>query len=266
MSAQCPTAPSRGWLATFLATLFGTLYLTVGTFLFGVVTLALGWIPPRGRLFFWFCQRWGWGWLRAAGIRVRREVEAPLDPAGRYVFMANHASYLDIPAMMATLPTETRFMAKKGLFMLPVVGQAMWAGGFIGVDRADRSRARETFAAAVRELEGRASVLIFPEGTRSRSGQLQEFQRGGFLIAIRSGRPIVPVGIEGSFEAQPRGTWVVRPGEIVVRYGRPIEVGSLGVRGREELSARVRERMAALLAGGPPADESTTSDKVGDHG
>jgi len=258
--------PAPGRIAVFLATLFGTLYLTVGTLLFGVVTLALSWIPPRGRLFFWFCQRWSWGWLRAAGIRVQREVETPLDPVGRYVFMANHASYLDIPAMMATLPAETRFMAKKGLFKLPIVGQAMWAGGFIGVDRADRSRARETFAAAVRELEGRASVLIFPEGTRSPSGELQAFQRGGFLIALRSGRPIVPVGIEGSFEAQPRGTWVVRPGEIVVRYGRPIEVESRGVRGREELSCLVRERIAALLAVDGAAAGAATSDKVGDHG
>ncbi len=266
MSSERSPAPSPGRVAILLATFFGTLYLTVGTFLFGVVTLALSWIPPRGRLFFWFCQRWGWGWLRAAGIRVRREVETPLDPAGRYVFMANHASYLDIPAMMATLPSETRFMAKKGLFKLPVVGQAMWAGGFIGVDRSDRSRARDTFAAAVRELEGRASVLIFPEGTRSSSGELQEFQRGGFLIALRSGRPIVPVGIEGSFEAQPRGTWVVRPGEIVVRYGRPIEVESRGVRGRAELSSLVRERIAGLLAAAGPVAESATSDKVGGHG
>jgi 1-acyl-sn-glycerol-3-phosphate acyltransferase len=249
-----------------LATVASGLYLTLGTLLFGAVSLPLAWIPPRGRLFFWFCRRWGRGWLAAAGVRVGCEIEEPLEASGRYVFMANHSSYFDIPAMMATLPVETRFMAKRSIFRVPVVGHAMRAGGFIGVDRKDKSRARDALTAAVRELRSCASVLIFPEGTRSPSGRVGEFQRGGFLIALRSGRPIVPVGIQGSFDVQPRKTWTVRPGRILVRYGRPVDVTAYGVRGLEELAQRVRQRVAELSGDPSAGARAGDSDKVGRHG
>jgi 1-acyl-sn-glycerol-3-phosphate acyltransferase len=161
--------------------------------------------------------------------------------------MSNHQSMYDIPALLASLPVQTRFLAKRSLFKIPIFGWAIALGGFISVDRSDRSRARESFAAAVEQLRLGASTLVFPEGTRSLDGRLSDFERGGFLLALKSGLAIVPVGIHGSLSVRRRGSLVVRPGRIRVRYGRPIEVESFGIRGRAELEGVVRERLADLM-------------------
>lgn len=259
VSAGSRSGDRGGRLAALLRTIGGTLgaslFLVLGTVVLSTTAVVLSWIPPRQRVHYGLSRMWGRGWLWAGGVRVRHEVEQSLDPHGRYLFMANHASYFDIPALLSTLPAEARFMAKQGLFRVPLLGPAMRALGFIGVDRKDRSQAREALSAAVRTLAGEASVLIFPEGTRSATGRLQEFRGGGFLIALRTGRPIVPVGIEGSFGVQPRTTWAVRPGRIVVRYGRPIETAGRGRGERDDLEREVRERIAALSsqAGGETA-------------
>ena len=126
--------------------------------------------------------------------------------------MANHQSLFDIPALLASLPGETKFLAKSSLFRIPIFGWALSAGGFVPIDRSDRSTARESFAAAIAALARGVSVLIFPEEARSLDGRVLPFQRGGFLLALKSGLPIVPVGIEGAFEVQPRRSFLIRPG------------------------------------------------------
>ncbi len=236
-----------GLLATALATLCGNAYLVVGTLFWSVASLLGSPLPSRRRWAFAIARSWSRGWLAASGVRLVAEWEAAADPHQPVVYMANHQSYLDIPALFATLPGETSMLAKRSLFRLPFFGWAMRAGGFVPVDRDDKTSARSSFDEAADRLRQGASVLVFPEGRRSLDGRLGPLQRGGFLLAIRTGRRIVPVGIEGSLAIQPKGSLVLRPGTLTLRYGRPIDVAAYGVRSRGELTtlvARELERLA----------------------
>jgi 1-acyl-sn-glycerol-3-phosphate acyltransferase len=233
-------------LGVALATLAGNLAWVVATLFFGLVASVVGWLPPRGNWMF-LCARW-WSRILLASsfVRVRRELAAPLDPRGRYVLMANHLSMYDIPVLFATLPGQTRFMAKRSLFKIPIFGWALWAGGFLPVDREDRSRAREMLVSAEKRLAAGTSVMLFPEETRSRDGRVLPLQRGGFLLALKSGLPIVPVGIDGTREVRPRGSLWIHPRQVVVRYGAPVDVTGMGLRDRRTLQQRVRAEIAAL--------------------
>lgn len=228
---------------TAFFTVLGNLGLIVATILFGVPAMILGWLPPRGRWMYLCARLWSHALLWTAGVRVRRRFEVPLDPKKGYVFMANHQSLMDIPVLLTTLPGETRMLAKKGLFQIPVFGWSLKAGGFIPVDRGNRAAAKETFQAAIRCLEEGHSVLVFPEETRSKDGELLPFKPGGFLMALKTGFPIVPVGIEGTLTIRRRDSLVIQPGKVEISYGRPIEISDYGVRDRKQLTDEVRQRI-----------------------
>lgn len=247
-------APRAGALATVLATLTGTFYLVAGTLMFAIAALVAAAIPPRGHWHHRVGRSWAKGVLAASFVQLEVEGEAGLDPGGGYVFMANHQSLFDIPALLASLPGETKFLAKSSLFRIPIFGWALHAGGFVPIDRQDRSTARESFAAAIAELGRGVSVLIFPEEERTLDGRVLPFRRGGFLLALKSGLPIVPVGIEGAFAVQHRRSFLIRPGRVRVRYGEPIAVTGLAVSRLRELTAETRARVAGLAR----AELSTT--------
>jgi 1-acyl-sn-glycerol-3-phosphate acyltransferase len=193
-----------------------------------------------------FARVWARGLLAAAGVRVRAELPPEVEPGRGYVVMANHASYFDVVTLLAVLPGQYRVVAKRSLFFIPIFGWSLWAGGFVPVDRRDKSKARQVWAAASARLSRGASVLFYPEGTRSADGKVHPFLRGAFLVALQTRAPILPVGISGAREVMPRGRWSADPGVIAVRFGAPVEVGEYGVRGREELMVRVREEIGRL--------------------
>jgi 1-acyl-sn-glycerol-3-phosphate acyltransferase len=231
------------WL-TALATFTGNLYLLVGSALLGVVTILSSWLPPRGSWSFAVMRIWSGGLLAASFVRVEVSYAPELEPGRSYVFLANHQSLFDVPALIASAPGQLRMIAKRTLFQVPVFGWAMRAGGFVPVDRADRSSARATFSSASARLREGVSILLFPEGTRSLDDTLLPFQRGGFLLALKSGLPIVPVGVRGSRAIQSRGNWSIRPGTIVVTYGAPIDPSAYGLRRKKELMEEVRRHIA----------------------
>ena len=238
------------WWAVALATVLGNLYLAAGTLTFSVLTLLVA--PLRGHWSFRVGRLWARGLLAASLVRLRVEGREALAPGARYVFMANHQSLFDIPALYAAVPDGTRFLGKKSLFQVPIFGWAMRAAGFVAVDRKDLSRAGEMFSAALDRLDAGGSLVLFPEQTRSLDGRLLPFQRGGFLLALKSRLPIVPVGIEGSREVQVRGSFAIRPRAIAVRFGAPIEVAGTGLRRKGELIAEVERRVAELARVEPP--------------
>lgn len=253
-----PRVLGGGWLGTILSTVGVFAFVVPGTVIFALLAILTSWIPPRGLWVTLVARLWARCLVAAAGVRVEVELDPAIDPARGYVFLANHQSYFDIPALLATLPGQVRFAAKRSLFRIPIFGWSLAAGGFIPVDRADRSQARDVFAAAGERLREGISVLFFPEGTRSADGRLLPFQRGGFLVALKSGLPVVPVGISGAREVLPRHTLVIRPGTIRIRYGQPIETSVYGVRRRSELTGEVRRRiteLAGLAAGAAGAVE-----------
>lgn len=237
-----PTPPPL-WL-TALATFTGNLYLVVGTAILSIMTVLVSWIPPRGSWSFAVMRIWSNGLLAAGLVRVEAGYAPELEPGKSYVFLANHQSLFDIPVLIATAPGQLRMMAKRTLFQVPLFGWALKAGGFISVDRADRSTATQSFSSAFARLREGTSILLFPEGTRSLDDTLLPFQRGGFLLALKSGLPIVPVGIRGSRAVQRRGSFAIRPGTVVVTYGAPIDPAVYGLRRKRELTREVRRRIA----------------------
>jgi len=248
--------PRRASLpAVLLATVVGNLYLVFGTLLFATLALVVVWLPPRGRWFSAVARLWARGVLASGGVRVRVSREDPLPPNGRRIYVANHQSLFDIPALLATLPGEVRFLAKASLFRYPVFGQAIRAGGFIPVDRRDSGSARESFTAAIAGLERGVSILLFPEAERTLDGRVLPFQKGGFLLALKSGLPVVPVGVDGTFWVQHRKSFIIRPGRVDIRYGRPVDLSGESVRRLnpriEEVRSRVAELARAELAPSP---------------
>ncbi|HEV7503862.1 MAG TPA: lysophospholipid acyltransferase family protein [Thermoanaerobaculia bacterium] len=239
-----PSAPA-GWLSP-IATVTGNLYLMLGSFILALVGIAVSWIPPRGSWMFGIMRIWSNGLLSASMVRVQATYDPGLEPGRSYIFLSNHQSLYDIPVVLATCPGQVRMMAKRGLFQIPIFGWGLWAGGFIPVDRADRSTARQTFASAAERLRAGTSIALFPEGTRAPADTLLPFERGGFLLALKSGLPIVPVGIRGTRAVRLRGGLRINPGTAVVSYGAPIQAADYGLRRKRELIDEVRRQVAEL--------------------
>jgi 1-acyl-sn-glycerol-3-phosphate acyltransferase len=242
-----PIQPRRPpfWL-TALATFAGNLFLVIGSAILSILTIAVSWIPPRGNWSFAVMRIWSNALLAASMVRVEVRYAPGLEPGRSYVFLCNHQSLFDIPVLVATAPGQVRMVAKRSLFLIPLFGWGLKAGGFIPVDRADRSTAGRTFASATARLREGTSMLLFPEGTRATTDTLLPFQRGGFLLALKSGLPIVPVGIRGTRAIQPKGNWAIRPGTAVITYGAPIDPSAYGLRRKKELIGEVRARIAGL--------------------
>jgi len=163
-----------------------------------------------------------------------------------HVVMSNHASILDIPAMMGAVPGSMRMVMKQELSRVPIWGQALVASGFIAVDRKNRKKAITQLEKAKRILGQGVNVVVFPEGTRSRDGLVHEFKKGGFHVAVDFGVPIVPAWIEGADLVPPDQFVVIPDGEVEVRFGKPIPTEGFSKDNLPELMARVREAILAL--------------------
>ena len=192
-----------------------------------------------------------WGWcsalLRAARITVR--VEGPGILRDRpVVFVANHISLLDIPALVVGLPPVPRFMMKKELLKVPLFGPAARAAGHIAIDRGNRGAAFAAYEVAAEVVRRGRSALVFAEGTRSRTGKLLPFKKGPFVLAIAARVPVVPVVVVGSYDLMPRLSLVPKPGEIVLRVGEDISTEGMTYGDREGISESAREAMIALGA------------------
>lgn len=256
---EIPAAAARAQpspLRIALATLTGNLYLVAGTLLFSVLSILVAPIPPRGNWTNRAARMWARGLLWASWIRLEVREASPVgEPAGapaadRCVIMANHQSLFDIPALLAAIPGQSRFIAKRSLFRIPVFGWAMALGGFIPVDRKDRSTAKDSFAAALDKLSRGASIVVFPEELRSLGGRVLPFRRGGFLMAFKSGLPIVPVGLQGTLAVQSRRSFLIRPQTVTVRFGEAVTLAGRSIRDLPALTEQVRNRVAELAGTG----------------
>jgi 1-acyl-sn-glycerol-3-phosphate acyltransferase len=187
---------------------------------------------------------------RIAGIRVRVE---GLDniPPGACVFASNHVSNVDALAFIPAIPRRVAILIKQELLRIPILSVGMRRAQFIPVDRSDREAAAASIEVAVSTLKQGLSFAIFAEGTRSADGHLRPFKRGAFSVAIAAGVPIVPVSIAGTRALLKKGDWIIRPGEVVVRYGPAVDSSSYTMDRRGELLARVE----ALVAAGLPPDQ-----------
>ena len=192
-------------------------------------------------------RAWARWILRAAGVTVELENEELIDPDRPQVLVANHVSWFDVLALAAFTPGRYAFVAKKEIRRVPVFGSAVGKCGHIYIDRTDRARAVESLAHAKQRLEESApTVIMFPEGTRSASGRLQPFKRGAFVLAIQTGASVVPAAISGSRRVMRKGSFLITPGVVRIRFGEPIPVDGYGIDDRGTLTSRAWEALAGL--------------------
>ncbi|MGH9864776.1 MAG: lysophospholipid acyltransferase family protein [Candidatus Acidiferrales bacterium] len=184
--------------------------------------------------------KWGIGVsMRLAGVRVRAEGLENIPP-GVCIFAANHVSNLDPPAALIGIPRRISFLAKAEVFNVLIVGTALRLGKIVAVDRSDRDAAIASIDQAVQYLNEGISFVVFPEGTRSKDGQMKPFKKGTFVMAIQARVPVVPVSILGSRERMPRGTLAAVRGEILIRFAPAVDSAAYTMEQREILLARVQ--------------------------
>ncbi len=192
---------------------------------------------------------WGRSALLLAGLKIN-VLGAENIPRDRpVVYIVNHSSNFDIPILYAGLPLQFRWLAKKELFDIPLFGLAMRRCGYIPIDRSDRRKAMQSMNEAAQQISHGASVIVFPEGTRTVDGQLQEFKKGGFLIAVKAKAPVVPVAIKGSFAVMAKNSIRINRGDIEMEIFPPLETAGMKSADTEQLMAAVRQPIAAKLEG-----------------
>ncbi len=185
--------------------------------------------------------------MRLSGIRLKVEGLEHIARGANYLFVANHQSYLDPAALMNCIPRDMRFMVKKELWKLPMINLGMYFADFVFVDRDSGIKARQSMNLAVKRLKAGASFLIFAEGTRTRTGRLQNFKRGPFLMAVEAKIPILPVTISGSYHLWPPSSRRINPGLIQVYLHPPVDIRGVKVREVGALMAKIKDAVASRL-------------------
>jgi 1-acyl-sn-glycerol-3-phosphate acyltransferase len=217
--------------------LFSDPAIVLATIFFGTISLVVSFFDSTGAVQIRVARRWARTLLAASGVRVEVEGLEHIDPAGSYVFIANHRSYMDTPVALANIPVQFRFLAKRGLFQIPLLGTHLSRAGHIPVPRGDpRGSVKVMQGAADAVRTKNISLLIFPEGGRSHDGVTRPFKEGGAYIAIRAGVPVVPLVLIGTREVLPYGAGVVMPGKVTLRILKPIETSQLTLKDRGRLT------------------------------
>jgi 1-acyl-sn-glycerol-3-phosphate acyltransferase len=229
--------------ATAVVALLTGLY----TLVLGVTGILLCLLVPGGAALMPLARLWSRLVMGTARVRWHATYDPALDPRRPAVYAANHQSQFDIPALVLSMPADFRVIAKRSLMYVPIFGWALWLAGFIFIDRSNRDQAIRGLDRAADRLRRGTSVAIFAEGTRSADGTLLPFKRGGFVMALKAGVPIVPVTIKGGHAILPKGRLAIRPGVINVHYGAPVETGAYTYETRDRLVEAVRSAIAAEL-------------------
>lgn len=240
-----------------LRALFNALVFPLWTALCVTFALCAGWLK-RDPDYFYRAQRgWARGLYRLCGISLTVEGAENMDPQGAYVIVANHASYMDIAALFASLPKLPQFMAKRELAKIPFLGTALRSGRHILVTRGNHASAKNSLDSAAESLKAGAAILIFPEGTRSTQGTIARFKTGAFRLAKLGEVQILPVGIHGTRHVLPKHGRLIRPHAVTVRIGKPVSAAEVQGANLNELTERIRQTLAELsglpLATGEPA-------------
>ena len=230
-----------------IRTLYITIWVVLATAVLGATVIVLSYFIKSGNLLHKIARLWGQSILVVSRIKVSVKGLSHIDVKRPYIYMPNHQSNFDIPVLLGHLVVQFRWLAKKELFNIPIFGRAMRKAGYISIDRNDRESAFQSLEIAAQKIKDGVSVLIFPEGTRSRDGKIRPFKKGGFVMAIDSGVPIVPIVISGARGIMTKGKFRVNPGQISMMIQEPIDTATYTLETKEALMERVRRTICDNL-------------------
>lgn len=228
----------------FVWAVFGIL----NTFIWALVAIFLSLFSRSGRLLhFYSAAPWSKIILWGTGVRVEISGLSNIDKEKSHIYIPNHLSFFDIFSLLAYLPVNFKFILKKELMHIPILGWAMRRAGYISIDRSSPAKAKHTLMQAVERIKSGTSLVMFAEGTRSYNGRLQPLKRGAFHLAIASGSPIVPVAIKGTKEIMPKGSFKIHRGFVTIRVGAPVETINYTKQTMPDLIERVTVALRTML-------------------
>jgi 1-acyl-sn-glycerol-3-phosphate acyltransferase len=232
--------------------MLASILFAVATIFFSIVSIPLSVFDRSGKSYLWISRIWSRFFLLVFGIRVTVKGTEHVRHGEHYVYVANHSSYTDIPLLLATVPDDIRLILRRSLTRIPIWGWALLVSPFLIIDRSSAAKFQRTLKQAVETIGNGASVLLFPEGTRTTTGTLQPFKRGAFHLAYDSNAPILPVAIIGSYNIMSRNDtppkWgrraEVRIGEAIYPQAHPVESARTA---EIELMKEAESRVRALM-------------------
>ena len=240
--------PPFRYIVRCVQAFFGWLTVLLSTFVFGILTIILYYFDKSGHLGHAIGAR---GWARTillmVGVRSRVFGIENLDPARAYIIVANHLSNFDILVLTDRLPLQFRWVAKKEMFNIPVMGPAMTRAGYVSIDRENKEKAWAHLFEAVSKLEEGFSLMFFPEGTRSPDGDIKRFKSGAFVLSLHTGLPILPVTIDGSHEIMHKRSFLFRPGKVDLIIHPPISPSGFTIEQKHAFAEVVRDQIAAQI-------------------
>ena len=223
-------------------------WIIIATIVLGFLAIVVSFFSKNGNSVHRIAQLWGRSILWVGGIWTQTTgFNNDLNDRS-FIFMSNHQSNFDIPVLYSALPVQFRWLAKAELFRIPIFGSSMKGAGYISIDRSNRKSAFYSLAKAVEAIRNGTSVMIFPEGTRSRDGKLLPYKKGGFVMAVDAGVPIVPVVITGTHAIMPKGRLLIRRQCVRVHIGRPIETESFTRKSKDDLMVKVQSAMQEMIS------------------
>ena len=224
-----------------IRTFFIIIWIVFVTIVLGIIVIISSFFSQKGDFPHIVARLWGRLILFASRIKVTVKGISNIDPSKSYIFMPNHQSNFDIPVLLGCLPAQFRWLAKAELFKIPLFGRAMRGCGYISIDRSNRKSAFKSLQKAAETIRNGASVLIFPEGTRSLDGKIRSFKKGGFVLTVDSGVSIIPVILHGTWSIMPKSTLRIMPGKVTLDILEPIETAEYTRKTKDDLMVHARD-------------------------
>lgn len=235
------------WVLYPLIRPFYLISVIVNTFILGIIVIFISFFDKRGTIVHYVGRFWSLLNIYLSGTQVKIRGKEKIDTRRSYIVMSNHQSLFDVWALIGKIPLQIRWIVKKEIRKVPVFGYALERMGHIYIDRGNRTDAYAGLNEAARRVKEGTSVIIFPEGTRSKDGRLQQFRLGGAVIALRSGVSILPVTVNGGRFALRKGTLDLLPGKMEIIVGDEIDPKNFGEDDREELIEMARSTIEKNL-------------------
>ncbi len=237
-----------------IRTVFILLYVIPATAVFASIAIVVSFFSRTGNSVHIVARIWSKSILFVSGINVNIGGLAQIDPSKSYIYMSNHRSNFDIPVLLGCLPIQFRWLAKAELFKIPIFGRAMSGAGYVKIDRSNRESAFKSIDEIAVKMKNGVSVMIFPEGTRSADGHLKPFKKGGFVMAVDTGAPIVPVILRGTRSIMAKGSWRINPGKVTLSIEKPIDTSGSTRDTKDDLIKNVRNVICEVYEKGSKFD------------